>query len=265
MANGKLEARITFTTAQVMTVAITAVGGSPFTVTVAAGSYFPTALLTELQTQLDAASGADGAFTVSGSLGEGGTGIVTIAHATQTITITWTTATDLRDVLGFTGTLTPAALTFSGTNHMRGVWLPTYAINAPRGSNAGHTETNRSELVAPDGTVSAMVYGTGQRRRVTGIEWVIATHARSLVTGEVTAGESFEQFWLDVFSGLYTYFPPSPQVRVYWNAGSTWTGAESVGITIYMTGRTTTELERAGDGTWIGIWRVAIEGYKVPA
>ena len=72
MANGKLEARITFTTAQVMTVAITAVAGTPFTVTVAAGSYFPTALLAELKTQLDAASGADGTFTVSASIGEGG-------------------------------------------------------------------------------------------------------------------------------------------------------------------------------------------------
>ena len=89
MANGKLEARITFTTAQVMTVAITAIGGSPFTVTVAAGSYFPTALLTELQTQLDAASGADGAFTVSASIGESGTGLVTISHTVETITITW--------------------------------------------------------------------------------------------------------------------------------------------------------------------------------
>lgn len=264
MANGKLEARITFTTAQVMTVAITAIGGSPFTVTVAAGSYFPTALLTELKTQLDAASGADGTFTVSGSIGESGTGLVTISHTVETFTITWTTSTELRDVLGFTGTLTPAALTFTGTKHMRGVWLPTYAINAPRGSNAGHYETNRSELVAPDGTVSAMVYGTGQRRRVIGIEWAVVTHARALVTGETTAGESFEQWWLDTHSGLYVYFPPAPQVRVYWNADATWTGAESVGITIYLTGRTATDLVRGGSGNWIGIWTVTLEGYKVP-
>ena len=79
MANGtRLEARITFLTAQVMSVAITAIAGSPFTVTVAAGSYFPSDLLTELAAQLNAATALDGAFTVTASLGSSGTGIVTI-------------------------------------------------------------------------------------------------------------------------------------------------------------------------------------------
>lgn len=258
MANGRLEAQITFVTNQVMSVAITAIGGSPFTVTVVAGTYFPTALLAYLQTQLDAASGADGAFTVSAGWGESGAGLVTIAHATQTITITWTSATDLRDVLGFTGTLTPAALTFTGTLHAKGVWLPTYAIDAPRGTDPGHTETDRSEMTAPDGSVSSLVYGTAQRTRLAEVKWPIVERRKMLVTGETTVGESFEQWWLDTHSGLRTYFSTSPQVNLYWSADA------ATKHTFYLTGRTTTEMSRAGDGNWIGIWVLSISGYKVP-
>lgn len=256
MANGRLEAQYTVPTGGwVITPTITAIGG-PFTCTIAAGTYFPTALLAALQVALDAASGGDGAFTVSAGTGESGTGLVTIAHATQTFTAVWT-STDLRDALGFTADLTPAALTFTGTKHMRGVWLPTHPINAPRGSDPGHTETDRSELVAPDGTVSSLVYGTAQRVRMTGVEWAVVTARRALVTQEVTVGESFEQWWLDTHSGLRTYFSTSPQVRLHWNADA------GTYHTFYLTGRTTTELQRAGDGNWIGIWQVAISGYKV--
>ena len=65
MARGRVEARITVPTGGwSVSLTITAIGG-PYTVTVAAGNYFPTDLLSTFQTQLDAATGGDGAFTVS--------------------------------------------------------------------------------------------------------------------------------------------------------------------------------------------------------
>ena len=102
MARGRVEARITVPTGGwSVSLTITAIGG-PYTVTVAAGNYFPTDLLSTLQTQLDAATGGDGAFTVSASWGEAGTGLVTIAHATQTFTLTWTSVPDGRPALNIT-------------------------------------------------------------------------------------------------------------------------------------------------------------------
>ena len=258
MANGtRLEARITFLTAQVMSVAITAIAGSPFTVTVAAGSYFPSDLLTELAAQLNAATALDGAFTVTASLGSSGTGIVTIAHATQTVTITWTTATELRDVLGFTGTLTPAATSFVGTNHMRGVWLSGAPFNAPRGTDAGHTETDRSEAVGPDGTVTALVRNS--RVRLPESVWPVVLRARALTSGETVTGESFETWWLDTHGARYTYFSVAPQVRLYWDADA------GTYHTYCLTGRRDTNFDRAGDGAWIGVWTFGITGYQVPS
>ena len=256
MANGRLEAQYTVPTGGwSVAVTITAIGG-PFTCTIAAGTYFPTALLTAFQTALDGASGGDGAFTVSAGTGESGTGLVTIAHAVQTFSLTWT-STDLRDSLGFTADLTPAAASFSGTKHFRGVWLPTYAINAPRGTDAGYTDTDRSEMTTPGGTVTSLVYQSS-RVKLPEVTWAIVTARRALVTQEVTVGESFEQWWLDTHSGLRTYFSTSPQVRLYWSADA------GTYHTFYLTGRFDTSLQRAGDGDWIGIWSVSINGYKVP-
>ena len=58
MARGRVEARITIPTGGwSVSVTITAIG--TFAVTIAAGNYFPTDLLTTFKTQLDAATGAD--------------------------------------------------------------------------------------------------------------------------------------------------------------------------------------------------------------
>ena len=138
MARGRVEARITVPTGGwSVSLTITAIGG-PYTVTIPAGNIFPTDLLSSFQTQLDAATGGDGAFTVSASWGESGTGFVTIAHATQTFTLTWT-STDLRDVLGFAGTLTPAARTLTGPFHARASGAAARRVRRkqPRGGGRG--------------------------------------------------------------------------------------------------------------------------------
>ncbi len=87
MSRGRLEAQLTVPVGGWdIALTITAIGA--FTVTVPAGNYYPTDLLATLKTQLDAASGGDGVFTVTGSFGEAGTGKVTISHTVETFTIT---------------------------------------------------------------------------------------------------------------------------------------------------------------------------------
>ena len=214
MARGRVEARITIPTGGwSVSVTITAIG--TFAVTIAAGNYFPTDLLTTFKTQLDAATGADGVFTVSSSWGETGTGLVTISHTIQTFTLTWT-STDLRDVLGFTGTLTPAATSFAGTLHARGVWLPDCEQDVDRGTDGGVYETDRGVMVSPLGDVSALVYNVRQRHD--GFTWAHITHPRAQITYEVTTGESFEQWWRDTHGALRSYFESVPQLRIYFSA-----------------------------------------------
>lgn len=256
MARGRVEARITVPTGGwSVSLTITAIGG-PYTVTIPAGNIFPTDLLTSFQTQLDAATGGDGAFTVSASWGESGTGLVTIAHATQTFTLSWT-STDLRDVLGFAGSLSPAALTFTGTLHARGVWLPDCEMDVDRGIDGGVYETDRATQVSPQGDVYGLVYNTRQRHD--GFTWPHVSHPRAQITYETTTGESFEQWWRDTHSALRSYFPEAaPQLRVYYSADA------GTYHTFREISRVDTDAPRA-DATWRYLRTVRIGPlYRVP-
>jgi hypothetical protein len=254
LSRGRVEARITVPTGGwAISLTITTIG--TFTVTVPAGTYFPTALLSTFKTLLDAATGGDGTFTVTGSFGESGTGFVTISHTVQTFTITWT-STELRDVLGFAGTLTPAALSFTGTINAGGVWLPSCDHDAPRGRDNGVYQIDRAVTTAPGGTTIATGY---QRRRKLGrVSWPLSSRARTLESGETVTGESFERWWLDTHGGRVSYFGMSPQVQLYWNADDT------VKVTLKLTEPLTEFNPRRVDNQWIGIWEFGIDGFQVP-
>ena len=258
MSAGRIEAQVTFTTNQVMSVVITAIAGSPFTVTLVAGAYWPgTTLLSSLQTQLDAATGIDGAFTVSANLTDTtGTGFVTIAHATQTITITWTTATELRDTLGFTGTLTPAALTFTGTAHLRGTWLPDSPIDSEYGAASAPVETDRTTLVGNGGDISVTAYGV-DRTPMSATRWSHITKPKALVAYETTSHASFDAWLRDTHGGTLSYFSPSPQVRVYHDSGGSLIGT-------YRLIWDGTFPGRRADSTWLYLWDIPMPpGYEV--
>lgn len=251
MSRGRIDAQITVPTGGwSVSVAITAIGGSPFTVTIAAGTYYPVDLLSTFQTQLDAASGADGAFTVSASWGEAGTGFVTIAHATQTITVTWT-STALRDVLGFTGTLTPAALTFTGTEACEAVWLPNAEAAFYYGNgDEGHTETDASSTISPRGDVKRLVYNT--RQVLPSATWSHVQKAFARAAAETTTNASFERWWRNTQGGELSYFEPAAPVRLVWNADS-----PSTYKTYRLPGLTSTEMTRVVD-EWNGLFRIEI-------
>lgn len=259
MSAGMLQARITVPVGGwVMIVAITAVVGSPFTVTIPAGNYYPSELLVELQTQLDAATVADGAWSVVADLSDTtGTGLVNIKNNIQTFTIVWT-STDLRDVLGFTATLTPAAITFFGTKHLRGAFLPDCPIDSEYGGEAGHTETDRSSLVSGGGVTTVTAYGV-DRVAMSPTRWSHVTRAKARTSGESPAGYggSYETWLLDTHSGRYSYFGTSPPVRVYHDAGGSVVGT----YRLIWNGSTA---NRRSESTWIGLWPIDLPpGYVI--
>ena len=254
MSRGRVEARITVPTGGwSVSLTVTAIGG-PVVVTVAAGTYWIDELLVAFIAALNAAFGGDGAFSYSVSFGESGTGFVTITHATQTFSWTWT-STAMRDLFGFTADLTPAALSFTGTMVCKAVWLPDCDLDHKRGVDSGPKKIDRKVLVAPGGTVTALGY---QNRRRVRIVWALIGKARAIESQESTVGESFERWFLDTHGGEVSYFGMSPQVRVYWNAD----GATKITIRL-IDPSDTFDPERV-DATWIGLWVVVIEGYIVP-
>lgn len=249
MSHGRLEGQITIPSGgYAISVAITAIAGSPFTVTIPAGTYYPTDLLTTFNTLLDAATGLDGAWTVSASLGESGTGLVTIAHATQTFTITWT-STVPRDILGFTGTLTPAALTFTGTAQLRGVWLPNAEGAFTYGNgDQGHIESDIGSTESPQGDVKGIGWTT--RTVLPSALWSHVPKAFAKIYSETTVGASFEQWWSWTQAGTVAYFELMAPVRLYWSA-------DVASYKTYRFARSSTEMPRV-DESWDGLFRVEL-------
>lgn len=251
MTRGRLEAQITIPTGGWDgSLTVTAIGG-PTTFTVAAGTYYPTDLLTTLKTTLDAVFGGDGAFTVTGSFGEAGTGFVTISHATQTFEINWTDL-ELQDVLGFNGfgDLTPAALSFVADSQCRGVWLPNAEIASAYGNaDEGHTETDESSTVSPRGDVKTLSYST--RQVLPWCRWSHVLKAYARISAETTTGASFEQWWRYTQGGELSYFEVGSAVRLYWDAST------STYKTYRIPGRRGTEMPRVVDG-WDGLYAIEL-------
>lgn len=228
-------------------------GADAFTVTPA--NYYmstTTSLISTLETALEAAAGVG--FTVTGSFGESGTGKVTIAINSGTFVLSWTD-TDLRDALGFTGNLTPAAASFTSTNASPAVWLPDCPIVTPFGAgDNGLEEADASFAESPGGVVYA-VYG--QRKRVLWASWDALSHAVSRIAGESTVNSSWEKFWRagvvaeDGWAGGKVGGP----MRLHWDADST-----STYVTCKLVGEALRRphIDQVSEG-WLGLWSLKLD------
>jgi len=199
--NGKLEGRITLSSN--LDVNATDSGGA-FNGQIASGSYYLSStegsndLLAELASGLNT-SGTD-TWTVTIDATEGGTGKVSIS-CDAAWTITWDAeSTPIRDILGFTGNLSKGAgVSATATNQAKALWLPTCPpANDYGNSTAGWYESSARGQHAPDGTYTSI---GGPKRQVNELRWNAIKRARALVAHEVTANESYMQFWLDCMQG----------------------------------------------------------------
>jgi hypothetical protein len=185
-----------------------------------------------------------------------GSGLVTIAHATQTFTLSFTT-TAFRSLLGFAASLSPAALTFTGTAAMRGVWLPDCPIDSAYGREGGHTEIDRSVSISPTGDAYGLVYSS--RTFHPSFTWTHVGRARAREAAETVTAQSFESWFLDTHGGRISYFAASPQVRIYDDSDN-----ETYAGDFYLTSPLdTTAMEKAA-APWHGLWSISVGGYEVP-
>lgn len=248
---GRLEAQIY----QASSWAPTATGTASAAATVAASSTrFPTSLCTAFATALSTAT--TDTVTVTPSFGESGTGLVTIA-STANLAINWGAATDLRDLLGFTGNLA-AATSHVGTLSCQGAWLPNCVLAHARGSSdAGIYEAVMPQTVSPTGSVKTL--SGSIRVRLPPITWSHVPKAYALRSSDSSgATMSFERWWYQTQYGGLAYFRPGAVVNVYTDAATpTLLGDYKL---LWPSGGP--NLERAVED-WDGLWRCWIEGYEV--
>lgn len=199
---GRLEGRIT-----VPAGGWTATVGG--TATIAAGTYYATTLLTAVGTAFASASGTS--CTATASLGEAGTGVVTIAFGSSTA-IAWV-STDLRDILGFGGD-SAAAGTHVSPAQMRGTWLPNCAYKAPNavGSWRGHRE---ADFRASENAAGYVWAHMGQEKEVTELSWNAVERARVWEANETTDNASWERFVRDCLWGVTAWGTAGGPIRFY--------------------------------------------------
>lgn len=212
---GRLEGRIKVASAWTATV-------GAGTATVAAGTYYLSSVDSTaadfLQTVADAfATAASTTCSITASLGENGTGIVTITFGSAKA-IAWI-STDLRDVLGFDDD-SASATVHTSVGSARSVWLPSCHYRAPEipsdtFKGLPYTDTR---MVMNQAGYSWHV--SGQTHYQLPIEWPAVTAEKTRITRESTNSQSFERFWRDHIFGSATWGRPGGPVRLYPDASS---------------------------------------------
>jgi hypothetical protein len=258
---GKLEAMIKIPTGG-WAISVTDAGGTD-TITVPAGEYYLSSvgdgsndLLAELQSQLNASGTFSGTYTISGALGEAGTGKITFActinatvAATGNVWDSATGASDLQDLLGFNGQSITASQSETGDDSAESVWLPdNYHWTEYGDSDSGWTEHASRGTEAPDGT---SVTFAGSKKTVNSIRWHGITRQKARVAGEVVSGESYQRFWED-WQGDGGWSVPS-RVRLYWDADD-----DATFVTYHYTGGFEHRPARFTED-WNGLWIIELE------
>lgn len=252
--NGKLEGRIVVPTGGWAIDADDS--GAPFTATVPAGNYYLSSadstandFLAELASQLNS-SGTD-TWTVTGSLGESGTGIITI-DCSATYSVTWDAASeDCKDLLGFNANISSASTPTAGALHARSVWLPDCPPQTLYGaSSAGWYETSTRGQTAPDGTSTVLV---GPKRTANAITWPAISQARHQVAYESSTNESYEKWWLDQVQGEGNWASHAGRIRWYPDADT-----DATYTTYTMVGGVEHNKHAPLRQNWGGFYRVEI-------
>lgn len=263
-AGGRLEAR--FTVPSAVTISVTSNAGGPTVVTIAAGSYTPTSFCAYLQSALIAQrSVTAGTWTVTLSTGRTGTGFVTIAVTAGTFSITWT-STLLRDILGFTATIT-AQTSSTGPQQCLGLWLPDCPTMTDLDPTLAPRVTDSRSVESANGLV--ITHTSTSKRVHKGLRYSHVLQAKIRETAAVTAGythSSLEQWINDTqISAGHTWFSAGSAFHVYWdNAGTdSLLGLDANSGTGPATGwcfspaiSDLSEVIRRVDAAWNGVWAV---------
>lgn len=210
---GCLQAQLTTDAAWEISASTFEDGADTFAVVTSGGTYYITELLTALETALNAAFTTT--WTVTGSFGENGTYLVTIDTDGTDWTLTWDYV-NLRNALGFAANITTTNAAQTGTLPAKGVFLPDCPKHTVHGDgDEGDEVTDLLYTMAPDGTTHTV----GSTSMTTNhVKWSHLSRKRARISGEVLAGESWQQFWRDCHRGDLAYCEPGAPVRLIWDA-----------------------------------------------
>lgn len=204
MALSKLEGQITVPTGG-YTMSVTDSGGSASVTVAAAGTYYlssTTSLLSAIGTALTANATLAGTYTLTlDSATSTSTGKVTLAGSGGgNFSVTWD-STALRDILGFTASLSGAA-SYTSPSASPYVWLPNVRRAnqmAPDG-NVGVPQTDATFTMAPTGTSKVLKYAT---RYMDNLEFKFLSGTKTWTQFESVTNESLQTFWSTVIANGY--------------------------------------------------------------
>lgn len=218
---GRLEGRIKVSSAWTATV-------GAGTATLAAGTYYHSSVDSTaadfLQSVADAfATAASTTCSITASLGENGTGIVTITFGVAKA-ITWI-STDLRDVLGFDDD-SASATVHTSSGSARGVWLPSCHYRAPEIPSSDFKGLPYTDTRMVMNAAGYAWHVSGQTHYQLPIEWPAVKAEKTRIARESTNSQSFERFWRDHIFGSAAWGHPGGPVRFYPDAATDTTYVE---------------------------------------
>ena len=255
ITNGKVEGLITIPTGGVQALTCEDDNSTAAAITITAGTYYWSSadggandFAAQVAADINADADLTDTWTVTISAGEGGTGKCTIAADGATCEVTWQD-TDVRDAMGFTGSLT-GETSYASTNHVKGLWLPDGPPRSPYGlSDDGADEMDQTYTESSAGHVMTLGY---QRKVVQAyVLWQGLSRKKVRIAGESVTGESRQQFVRDVLFAEATYCTDR-QLRIYPDADTDGT------YTTYRNAAPIPEEEAISDG-WIEQWNAGFQ------
>lgn len=247
MSNGKLEGRITVP-AGGWDVELTDGSGTEI-ITVPAGTYYHSGALGLAATIETLANVVlAGAWNVSLSSAESGSGRYTISATGAAVAVDWLSA-DLRDLMGYTGDLS-GSTSYLSPSQARALWLPSYGHQITnKGGWRGSWETDTQVRESSRGDVYAVA---GQKKRVVNsLVWPMESAAKTWEVNETLANESFERFYLDNVFGEAAWGTATGPIRYYPDADTSDFGTYSV---VGLANWQATQLRE----NWTGLWAISI-------
>jgi len=255
--DGRIEAQ--FTVPAGVTISATNSGGGPTSVSITAGTYYPTTFLAHVITRLNTVRTP---ANWSGILAtdNGKTNIVWTG--TGTYSIAWTD-TNVRDVMGYTTNLTAVAqgTTSTSVNQARMLWIPDCPLGLDCDTPRAPLVTDALATVSPRGDVTTLVGNVLLRH--TGLRWSHVAESKVWEAAAVISGASFETFWSDAQLGLGSipWFSPGSKLQVFDHASRQLgiNANSGAGVSGWVATKGPTSIEpKKVSATWAGQWRIEI-------
>jgi hypothetical protein len=196
------------------TVTATNSGGGPTSVSLTAGNYTPTSFVTHLVARLNAVrTPANWSGSISAT-----TGLVTL-QCTGTWALTFTTAT-VGTFLGYVGDIGSGSVAVSGTQNVRGYWLPDCPVAMDGDPTRAPYVTDLRTTESPSGKVYGVVSAAKYRHR--NIRLTHVPRARMFTGAETTTYASWESWLKDTqFASGHAWYSAASGFQLYWdNANS---------------------------------------------